>query len=396
MESLMQKKNKMEIKLLKKILFKRLLGRENEQEQEQLNDWLLESEANKQLLDRLSSVNFLQEAMGDYNKELQEREWKKLKALTIECNKRTIGRYWVLKVAAAVLLPLVGGIALWLAYNQIGHANDDVVVAEQIRVGSSKAIVELAGGEQIFLTRDTTVNIEEQGVKLVNQEDTVRLLNKYSENSDQFHVIRIPRGGEYIARLEDGSVIHLNSDSELKVPANFGKNSRQVWLKGEGYFNVAKDKKRAFIVHTTKADVAVLGTEFDVRAYEDEEKMVTTLVRGGVEVSSGKNSNRLHSGEQAQVADMGAITVEKVNVYPYTAWIKGRMVFVNERLEKIMTDLQRWYDFDVFYASPSVQDMRFTIDILKYDDISKVLNLIEKMEKVSFNRQNRTVVVNMR
>ena len=57
------------------------------------------------------------------------------------------------------------------------------------------------------------------------------------------------------------------------------------------------------------------------------------------------------------------------------------MVFVNERLEKIMTDLQRWYDFDVFYANPSVQDMRFTIDILKYDDISKVLNLIEKMEK---------------
>ena len=74
----------------------------------------------------------------------------------------------------------------------------------------------------------------------------------------------------------------------------------------------------------------------------------------------------------------------------------GRMVFVNERLEKIMTDLQRWYDFDVFYANSSVQDMRFTIDILKYDDISKVLNLIEKMEKVSFNRQNRTVVVNMR
>ena len=79
------------------------------------------------------------------------------------------------------------------------YANDDVVMAEQIRVGSSKAIVELAGGEQIFLTRDTTVNIEEQGVKLVNQEDTVKLLNKYSESSDQFHVIRIPRGGEYSA-----------------------------------------------------------------------------------------------------------------------------------------------------------------------------------------------------
>ena len=146
----------------------------------------------------------MQEAIGDSNKELQEREWKKLKALTIERNKRTIDRYWVLKVAAAVLLPLIGGVALRLVHSRMEYANDDVVMAEQIRVGSSKAIVELAGGEQIFLTRDTTVNIEEQGVKLVNQEDSVKLLNKYSESSEQFHVIRIPRGGEYIARLEDG------------------------------------------------------------------------------------------------------------------------------------------------------------------------------------------------
>ena len=137
----------MEFDYLKKILFKWLLGKEAEKEQAHLDEWLLKSEANKQLLDRLSSVSFLQEAIGDYNKELQEREWKKLKALTIERNKRTIDRYWVLKVAAAVLLPLIGGVALWLVHSRMEYANDDVVMAEQIRVGSSKAIVELAGGD---------------------------------------------------------------------------------------------------------------------------------------------------------------------------------------------------------------------------------------------------------
>lgn len=392
----MQKTNKMEIDYLKKILFKWLLGRENEREREQLNDWVLESKANEALLERLEAKNFLQQAIGEHNKELRQQEWNKLKFLTIERNKRTVGRYWVLKVAAAVLLPLIGGVALWFVHGRFDYANDDVVVAGQIRVGSSKAIVELANGEQIFLTRDTTVNIKEQGIELVNQEDTLKLLSKCSKSSEQFHVIRIPRGGEYIACLEDGSVIHLNSDSELKVPVDFGKNSRQVWLKGEGYFNVAKDKKRVFVVHTAKADVSVLGTEFDVRAYGEENDVVATLVNGSVAINSGDKSNRLLPGEQAQIVKSGEIKVEKVDVYPYTAWIKGRMVFVNERLEKIMTDLQRWYDFDVFYANPSVQDMRFTIDILKYDDISKVLNLIEKMEKVSFNRQNRTVVVNMK
>ena len=380
----------MEIDFLKKILFKRFLRRENEREREQLNSWLLESEANKELLERLESKSFLQQAIGENNKELRQQEWDKLQALTVK-RKQTFAGYWM-RVAAAILLPVLGGV-LWLVKERANEADLQPVTVGQIQAGSSKAIVELAGGEQVYLTKDTVVLLEQRGVQLVNKKDTVKLSGG---NAGEYHVIRIPKGGEYIARLEDGSIVHLNADSELKVPADFGRTSREVWLQGEGYFNVAKDQNRQFTVHTDRADVTVLGTEFDVRAYEEENDVVTTLVNGSVEICSGDVSSRLQPGEQAQIIEPGEIKVEKVDVYPYTAWVKGRMVFVNERLEKIMADLQRWYDFEVFYTSQSIQNMRFTIDILKYDDISKVLDLIERMEKVSFTKRNRTIVVNLK
>ena len=380
----------MEIDFLKKILFKRLLRRENEREREQLNSWLLESEANKELLERLESKSFLQQAIGENNKELRQQEWDKLQALTVK-RRQTFAGYWM-RVAAAILLPVLGGV-LWLVKERANEADLQPVTVGQIQAGSSKAIVELAGGEQVYLTKDTVVLLEQRGVQLVNKKDTVKLSGG---NAGEYHVIRIPKGGEYIARLEDGSIVHLNADSELKVPADFGRTSREVWLQGEGYFNVAKDQNRQFTVHTDRADVTVLGTEFDVRAYEEENDVVTTLVNGSVEICSGDVSSRLQPGEQAQIIEPGEIKVEKVDVYPYTAWVKGRMVFVNERLEKIMADLQRWYDFEVFYTSQSIQNMRFTIDILKYDDISKVLDLIERMEKVSFTKRNRTIVVNLK
>ena len=366
------------------------MRRENEREREQLNSWLLESEANKELLERLESKSFLQQAIGENNKELRQQEWDKLQALTVK-RRQTFAGYWM-RVAAAILLPVLGGV-LWLVKERANEADLQPVTVGQIQAGSSKAIVELAGGEQVYLTKDTVVLLEQRGVQLVNKKDTVKLSGG---NAGEYHVIRIPKGGEYIARLEDGSIVHLNADSELKVPADFGRTSREVWLQGEGYFNVAKDQNRQFTVHTDKADITVLGTEFDVRVYEEENDVVTTLVNGSVEICSGDVSSRLQPGEQAQIIEPGEIKVEKVDVYPYTAWVKGRMVFVNERLEKIMADLQRWYDFEVFYTSQSIQNMRFTIDILKYDDISKVLDLIERMEKVSFTKRNRTIVVNLK
>lgn len=378
---------------LKAILVRYLLGRATEEEMLLLKRWQAESEGNRKLWQKLTSTLFLQRAVGDQNQEQKKKVWKHIVAV----RQKRVGRLHWLKVAAAVLLPLLGGMAVWLLQNRTEGAGTTEMVAQQIQAGSSKAIIELPDGKQLLLGNDTVLNIKNRGVLLVNRRDTLNIVNSRSGQTSTggFHIIRIPWGGEYIARLEDGSVVHLNAGSELKVPLDFGVNNRDVWLKGEAFFDVAHDRSKVFTVHTEKACVSVLGTEFDVRAYQDEE-MLTTLVKGSVEVVSGRVAGRLHPGEQARVTAEGNLSTAQVDVYPFIAWKTGRMVFENARLEQIMTELQRWYDFEIFYANPGVKDMRFTIDILKYDDISKVLNLMAKMQKVTFTQQGRTVVLNRR
>ena len=384
----------MEFDRLKKIIVKDILGSASGEERRLLDEWRNQSEEHRRLYEKLVSGSFLEKAVSDNNKALRRREWKRLEARIVRQRGRSV-RLIRFRVAAAVcILALgIGAVGLWSNSRQDRGGSP---LAGSIRMGSPKAIVELAGGQQFLFNKDTTLRLEAQGIQLVSSRDTLDIIQPViaGERGEEYNVVRIPHGGEYITRLPDGSVVHLNAGSELKVPVHFGTESREVWLRGEGFFEVVHRENLIFTVHTDKADISVLGTEFDVRAYTDEKEVVTTLVQGAVGVSSGRTYDRLKPGEQARIAGKGDIRVAEVDIYPFIAWKNGRMVFENERLEKIMAELQRWYDFELFYADPDVKEMHFTIDILKYEEISKVLNLMERMNKVKFTQKGRTVVVN--
>lgn len=384
----------MEFDRLKKIIVKDILGSASGEERRLLDEWRNQSEEHQRLYEKLVSGSFLEKAVSDNNKALRRREWKRLEARIVRRRGRSVRLIRFRVVAAVCILALgIGAVGLWSNSRQDRGGSP---LAGSIRMGSPKAIVELAGGQQFLFNKDTTLRLEAQGIQLVSSRDTLDIIQPViaGERGEEYNVVRIPHGGEYITRLPDGSVVHLNAGSELKVPVYFGTESREVWLRGEGFFEVVHRENLIFTVHTDKADISVLGTEFDVRAYTDEKEVVTTLVQGAVGVSSGRTYDRLKPGEQARIAGKGDIRVAEVDIYPFIAWKKGRMVFENERLEKIMAELQRWYDFELFYADPDVKEMHFTIDILKYEEISKVLNLMERMNKVKFTQKGRTVVVN--
>ena len=384
----------MELDRLKKIIVKDILGSASGEERRLLDEWRNQSEEHQRLYEKLVSGSFLEKAVSDNNKALRRREWKRLEARIVRRRGRSVRLIRFRVVAAVCILALgIGAVGLWSNSRQDRGGSP---LAGSIRVGSPKAIVELAGGQQFLFNKDTTLRLEAQGIQLVSSRDTLDIIQPViaGERGEEYNVVRIPHGGEYITRLPDGSVVHLNAGSELKVPVYFGTESREVWLRGEGFFEVVHRENLIFTVHTDKADISVLGTEFDVRAYTDEKEVVTTLVQGAVGVSSGRTYDRLKPGEQARIAGKGDVRVAEVDIYPFIAWKNGRMVFENERLEKIMAELQRWYDFELFYADPDVKEMHFTIDILKYEEISKVLNLMERMNKVKFTQKGRTVVVN--
>lgn len=384
----------MEFDRLKKIIVKDILGSASGEERRLLDEWRNQSEEHRRLYEKLVSGSFLEKAVSDNNKALRRREWKRLEARIVRRRGRSVRLIRFRVVAAVCILALgIGAVGLWSNSRQDRSGSP---LAGSIQIGSPKAIVELAGGQQFLFNKDTTLRLEAQGIQLVSSRDTLDIIQPViaGERGEEYNVVRIPHGGEYITRLPDGSVVHLNAGSELKVPVYFGTESREVWLRGEGFFEVVHRENLIFTVHTDKADISVLGTEFDVRAYTDEKEVVTTLVQGAVGVISGRTYDRLKPGEQARIAGKGDVRVAEVDIYPFIAWKNGRMVFENERLEKIMAELQRWYDFELFYADPDVKEMHFTIDILKYEEISKVLNLMERMNKVKFTQKGRTVVVN--
>ena len=188
----------------------------------------------------------------------------------------------------------------------------------------------------------------------------------------------------------------MNADSELKYPVEFSDGKRIVDLKGEAYFEVHKDSLRPFVVRVNGAEVTVLGTSFNVNTYGDDGQIYTTLVNGAVRVSSVKNGQAevLKPGMQSVMdVQSGQLTVREVDVEPYVAWREGRFVFRAMTLDLIMRQLQRWYDFEVFYQNPELKDYEFRGVIKRDMDLDKVLSVIKVTTNVDFEVKGKVITI---
>lgn len=378
----------MEIDFLKRILFRWLLGRENEREREQLNNWLSESEANKKLLDRLKSKSFLQQVVGDQNKGLRQQEWKKLQTLTIG-HRKTIG--WVLfKRIAVFVLPLVVGSVIWISLNKEEASS---FVLSEAEVG--KVVLFLQDGRKVALDDNgSSVVMEKLGEGIVFEEKGLNYTRSKSTNELEYHLIKIPRGGGYSLVLADGSRVFLNAASQLKFPVVFAENERRVYLEGEAYFDVVQDKGKSFIVEAGGVEIQVLGTEFDVRAYSEEEEVLTTLVEGKVRIAVDETNVALLPSEQAVwIPSKEKMEVKQVDVERFIGWKNGRWVFDKSPICIIMKELSRWYDLKVEYSNEKSKYENFSLNLEKYDDFKQILSFLEETGNVRFALSENTVIV---
>ena len=369
----------MQIDYIKHLIFRNIFGQATEGEKARLETWLAESAANRELYDKLRSTPFIEKAVTDDNGKLLGNVWKAVVRNT-SLGRRNLRRM-AIRIAAAVAIPLLAGGTLLTLSLLNRDRTSTTVTASLIRPGSPKVIVTLPGGEEMMFDENMQVSMQRDGKTVVNEGSTVSLSAEgYESGEDEYTIYKIPSGGEYTIKLDDGTIVTMNSDSELRAPVKFGRGQRTVYFKGEGYFEVAKDAGRQFVVETDHAAISVLGTEFNIRAYGDEGETVTTLVEGSVSVMGDTDRQvTMVPNTQARVSGNGNVVVEAVDVYPYIAWKSGRIVFENARTEDIMKVLRRWYNCDVYYADDAVKERRFTMDILKYDDITEVLNLMVKV-----------------
>ena len=205
--------------------------------------------------------------------------------------------------------------------------------------------------------------------------------------------IYVPTGQRVNITLSDGTNVWLNARTKIVYPAVFDKSVRQVAVDGEAYFDVAKDKKRPFIVETSRMNVKVLGTRFNVNDYDDNEEVSTTLVNGSVEiVSGGQQAFRLVPGEQAYGKE-NELEKREVNVRLYTSWIDGKFLFNNTELEEIAKQISRWYDVEIFFSNESVKKVRFTGAIVKFKPLDDLVRMIESTSQVRFSVKGKTIVI---
>lgn len=291
-------------------------------------------------------------------------------------------------VAALVAIVTVA-LVFWIFPRQ--ENTGIAMLNEQIVPGQFKALLTLSNGQTIALAKNTG-ELEVKNTAAVVRQDTLTYESQDNLNEGQYHRISIPRGGEYILKLSDGTKVWLNSETELRYPAVFSGVQRKVFLKGEAYFEVEHDSLHPFIVETGPQRLTVLGTSFAIRAYEDEKSITTTLESGRVNIEVPDRQIVLSPGYQTRLNAEG-LKMEKVNTSLYTAWRKGVFIFANQRLGDILNTLSRWYNIEVFYTSAELETISFTGELKRYGDIREFLEKIQLLEKVRFEIKGRTVTV---
>jgi transmembrane sensor len=263
--------------------------------------------------------------------------------------------------------------------------------------GQNKAILTLADGSKLELNSAKIGVLAKAGhmsVKKTKDGQLIYLIAP-SKNADAntpiaFNTISTPIGGQYQVILPDGTKVWLNAASSLKYPTLFKGGQRTVELTGEAYFEVTKNAAMPFYVKVNDMQVKVLGTHFNIMAYNNEPAVKTTLLEGSVQLSSGGVSNKLKPGQQGMLKN-GQITVSDVNAEHAVAWKNGYFEFNRSGIHEIMNQLARWYDIEIAYEG-NIPDDEFVGKIERSAKLSQVLNIL-KLSKIHFVLENKKLTV---
>ena len=364
---------------VKQLIEKYLAGQCSAQEQAKLETWYINYQ--EPGLAQLSTAQ-LKEIHRSYPPGLKEH--------------RGLITLWPrIAIAASILLFITAGIWFIINKNSTPPPIAYQTINKDIVPGSERAILTLANGQKISLSEAKPGKIAAQGGMVIKK--TAAGLIVYTtvvQNADgahrpgMFNTISTPRGGLFGVVLPDGSKVWLNAASSLRYPAEFTGTERRVELHGEAYFEVVKNASMPFKVESDKQLVEDLGTHFDICAYNDDHFYKTTLLEGSVKLN---NKVILTPGQQA-ININNSIGVKVVNTENAIAWKNGKFSFVNENIEDLMRKIARWYNVDVVFDG-DMSNKVFSGSVSRFDQISKILTLLESTNTIHFKIDERRITV---
>lgn len=363
--------------------------------------WINESEANRDYFEKMQCLyKYVTKPSKQDNKQLLfdvDAAWRKVQTKTTRQRKTPRFSYlrWTSYAAAAIIALLV----ILNAFIPSKNSKETDLLTSQLEVNqTNEPVLILENGEKVSLQKDSFslqknyVTIHKKDASISYKSDNQETDN---ETTEVQHRLVIPKGKTYDLLLADGTHVWLNAETELTYPTNFNGDQRKVKLKGEAFFDVAKDAQKPFIVELENMDIKVLGTSFNISNYEEDKTESVTLVSGSVEVNvAQKGTYQITPSEQLSLSEFHqTVNIEKVDTELFTSWKDNKYIFKNVRLDDILKKLHRWYDFSVAYEDALMGEKRFSIIIDREDDLSKVLEIISYTSNIKLEYKDKRINV---
>lgn len=300
----------------------------------------------------------------------------------------------ILTVAASVVIIFLA--VYFFKRNQRADVTDARLVTRDVAPGTIGATLTLANGKKIKLADAASGKLAQEAGVTITKSSNGSLVYEIKDGvsrSGKYNTLSTANGETYQVRLPDGSMVYLNAASSLTYATSLIESRRRVvTLRGEGYFEIFKDKKHPFIVKTEKQEVEVLGTHFNINSYSDEPAVATTLIQGSVKVRTGKKEQMLKPGEQS-VNDGKTIKVNQVDVDSSIDWKNGDFNLDGVEFKTAMRKIARWYNMDVIYEEAISDNIRSGGWVSRKNSLSAVLKSIEASGQVHFRIKGRQIYI---
>jgi len=381
-------------KYLDTLIEKYILKTATLEEQRELQDWF-DAENNREIV---WSLDMFEEEVS-----VKARMLSKINERTIV--KPSAIRLWPRIAAVASIVLVLGGSLFFYRYLASGNLKGRLSSkAAEISPGRNSATLTLADGKRIILSNKGHGQLAKEAGVIISKAADGQIVYQISGSNENkntnINTLSTANGETYTILLPDSSKVWLNAASSLKYPSNFAAlKNREVFLTGEGYFEVAKDKRHPFIVHTLKQAVEVLGTHFNVSSYAQDILEKTTLLEGSVNITTQNATTKLKSGEQAQTGSGNTVVTNEIDVEEAVAWKNGYFYFKSADLKTIMRQISRWYDVDVEYRSEPNSDL-FYAEASRNIPVSELFKILKSSgidlsieKRIKHGKERRVIIV---
>lgn len=398
---------------LTKLIRKYLSDEATEEEKHKVEQWydsFDESDIDILRNDALDSHESVVWSLKEIRKKIIERQTKKGYLFSAKKKKFSMGYRWA---AAAILLLISGSIYFFISNNKRSISLKNIAqktIKRDILPGGNKAILTLANGQKIVLDSTQKGMLSVPGNTKIVKVDNGLLKYQKSKIIDQkskikYNTVTTPRGGVYRVVLPDGSKVWLNASSSIHFPTTFVGKKRKVEITGEAYFEISPDINKPFIVKVNDIKIKVLGTHFNVMAYDNEAEIKTTLLEGAVRVTADSDmlnapKNRqsvvLKPGQQAIIRknkddNKKIILNNNINLNQTVAWKNNLFWFQNTDINEVMKQLSRWYDVDI-KMKEKIPDL-FTGSIPRNITFSKMFEILQMTGSIHYKIKNKQTVI---